>query len=68
VIGGMHESKFKAVEMVRSIREAHHERLKDLTSKEKIMLFRDKLVHCTLSWEGWRKFGRTPLLHWGVVH
>ena len=38
----MHEPKFKAVEMVRSLREAHYARLKGLSSKEKVMFFREK--------------------------
>jgi hypothetical protein len=43
VIGGfMHEPKFKAVEMVRSLREAHHVRLKGLSPKEKIKFFRER--------------------------
>jgi hypothetical protein len=43
VIGGsMLEGKLQAVEMVRSIREAHYARVKDLSSKEKIMFFREK--------------------------
>jgi len=32
----------KAVEMVRSIREAHYARIKDLSTKEKIEFFREK--------------------------
>ena len=38
----MHESEIKAVEMVRSIRDAHYERLKDLSPQEKIAFFREK--------------------------
>jgi hypothetical protein len=38
----MNETKVKAVKMVRSIREAHHERIKDLSPKEKIVFFREK--------------------------
>jgi hypothetical protein len=36
----MHEPKIKAVEMVRTIREAHYARLKGLSPREKIMFFR----------------------------
>jgi hypothetical protein len=38
----MPESQIKAVEMVRSIRDAHYERLKDLSPQEKIAFFREK--------------------------
>lgn len=38
----MREPVIKAVEMVRSIREAHHEKLKDLSPQEKIAFFREK--------------------------
>jgi hypothetical protein len=38
----MDGSQIKAVEMVRSIRDAHYERLKDLSSQEKIAFFRGK--------------------------
>lgn len=34
--------KIRAVEMVRSIREAHYERLKALSPQEKIAFFREK--------------------------
>ncbi len=36
----MHE--IKAVEMVRGIRDAHYEKLKDLSPQEKIAFFREK--------------------------
>jgi hypothetical protein len=32
----------KAVDMVRSIRDAHYARIKDLSTKEKIAFFREK--------------------------
>jgi hypothetical protein len=38
----MREPEIKAVEMVRSIREAHYAKLKGLSPKEKIMFFREK--------------------------
>jgi hypothetical protein len=38
----MHEREIRAVEMVRSIRDAHYERLKDLSPREKIAFFREK--------------------------
>jgi hypothetical protein len=38
----MHEPKINAVEMVRSIREAHYASVKDLSPKEKIAFFREK--------------------------
>jgi hypothetical protein len=38
----MPEPRIKAVEMVRSIRDAHYERLKDLSPQEKIAFFREK--------------------------
>jgi hypothetical protein len=38
----MHEPQIRAVEMVRSIRDAHYERLKDLSPQEKIAFFREK--------------------------
>jgi hypothetical protein len=34
--------QIRAVEMVRSIREAHHERLKGTSPQEKIAFFREK--------------------------
>lgn len=34
--------QIKAVEMVRSIRDAHYERIKDFSPQEKIAFFRDK--------------------------
>jgi hypothetical protein len=36
------DEPIKAVEMVRSIREAHYVRIKDLSPKEKIRFFREK--------------------------
>jgi hypothetical protein len=38
----MSEPQIKAVEMVRSIRDAHYEKLKDRSSQEKIAFFRNK--------------------------
>ena len=38
----MAEHEVKAVEMVRSIRDAHYEKLKDLSPQEKIAFFREK--------------------------
>jgi hypothetical protein len=38
----MNELKIKAVEMVRSIRDAHYEKLKELSPQEKIAFFREK--------------------------
>ena len=38
----MPEPRLKAVEMVRSIRDAHYERLKDSSPQEKIAFFREK--------------------------
>jgi hypothetical protein len=38
----MHEPEIRAVEMVRSIRDAHYERLKGLSPQEKIAFFREK--------------------------
>lgn len=38
----MDEIKIKAVEMVRGIRDAHYETLKDLSPQEKIVFFREK--------------------------
>jgi hypothetical protein len=38
----MQEPKFKAVEMVRGIREAHYESVKDLSPEAKIAFFREK--------------------------
>jgi hypothetical protein len=34
--------EIKAVEMVRAIRDAHYEKLKDLSPQEKIAFFRNK--------------------------
>jgi hypothetical protein len=38
----MPDPQIKAVEMVRSIRETHYEKLKDLSTQEKILFFREK--------------------------
>jgi len=38
----MQESEIKAVEMVRSIRDAHYEVLKDLTPQERVAFYREK--------------------------
>lgn len=38
----MQEPKINAVEMVRGIREAHYEKIKDMSTKEKIEFFREK--------------------------
>lgn len=38
----MQELKIDAVEMVRGIREAHYEKIKDLSTKDKIDFFREK--------------------------
>ena len=38
----MAEHEVKAVEMVRSIRDAHYEKLKGLSPQEKIAFFREK--------------------------
>lgn len=38
----MREPEIRAVEMVRRIRDAHYERLKDLSPQEKIAFFREK--------------------------
>ena len=38
----MPEANIRAVELVRSIREAHYASLKDLTPSEKIAFFREK--------------------------
>jgi hypothetical protein len=38
----MHEPKIRAVEMVREIRDAHYERVKELSPQEKIAFFREK--------------------------
>ena len=38
----MPESAIKAIEMVRSIREAQYDRIKDLSPQEKIAFFRKK--------------------------
>jgi len=38
----MPEPQINAVEMVRSIRDAHYEKLKDLSPQEKITFFREK--------------------------
>jgi hypothetical protein len=38
----MYEPEIRAVEMVRKIRNAHYDRLKDLSSQEKIAFFREK--------------------------
>lgn len=38
----MDEPEIKTVEMVRSIRDAHYEKLKDLSPQEKIAFFREK--------------------------
>lgn len=38
----MAEPKIKTVEMVRSIRDAHYEKVKDLSPQEKIAFFREK--------------------------
>jgi hypothetical protein len=44
VIGGCLDSEpsTKAIEMVRSIREGHYDRIKDLSPQEKIAFFRNK--------------------------
>jgi hypothetical protein len=38
----MRELEIRAVEMVRRIRDAHYERLKDRSPQEKIVFFREK--------------------------
>ena len=38
----MQEPKIRTMEMVRRIRDAHYERLKDLSPEEKIEFFREK--------------------------
>lgn len=38
----MDDVKIKAVDMVRGIRDAHYEKLKDLSPQEKIAFFREK--------------------------
>jgi hypothetical protein len=38
----MQELKINAVEMVRGIREAHYEKIKDLSTQDKIAFFREK--------------------------
>ena len=38
----MQELKINAVEMVRNIREAHYEKVKNLSTKDKITFFREK--------------------------
>jgi hypothetical protein len=38
----MREPEIRAVEMVRRIRDAHYERLKDRSPQEKIAFFREK--------------------------
>jgi hypothetical protein len=38
----MQESEFKAVEMVRSIRDAHYQTLERLTPQERIAFYREK--------------------------
>jgi hypothetical protein len=38
----MREPEIRAVEMVRRIRDAHYERLKDLSPQEKIAFFRER--------------------------
>jgi hypothetical protein len=44
------EKKIDAVAMTRSIRDAHHEQLKDATSAERIRFFREKArrVHASI--------------------
>jgi len=46
----MNEPEIRAVEMVRRIRDAHSERLKDLSPQEKIEFFRKKAraIHADL--------------------
>ena len=39
---GALQSKINAVEMVRGIREAHYEKVKDLSTKDKITFFREQ--------------------------
>jgi hypothetical protein len=38
----MREPEIRAIEMVRRIRDAHYEKLKDLSPREKIAFFREK--------------------------
>ena len=38
----MEKTEIKAIEMVRSIREAHYEQLKGKTSQERIAFYREK--------------------------
>jgi len=38
----MQEPRIRTMDMVRSIRDAHYERLKDLSPEEKIAFFREK--------------------------
>ncbi|MDP9121495.1 MAG: hypothetical protein M3O15_09035 [Acidobacteriota bacterium] len=40
----MHNYYIKTIEMVRQIRDAHYERLKDLSPQEKIAFFREKAL------------------------
>jgi len=46
----MQEPEIRTVEMVRSIRDAHYEQIKDLSSQEKIAFFREKarLLHAEI--------------------
>jgi len=38
----MQEPEIRTVEMVRSIRDAHYERIKDLSTQEKIAFFKER--------------------------
>ena len=57
----MPEPQIKAVEMVRTIRDAHYEKLKDLSPQEKIAFFREKAraLHADLGAS--QEHGRTPV-------
>jgi len=61
----MPDPELKAVEMVRTIRDAHYEKLKDLSSQEKIAFFREKAraLHAALGRPEKHLLNRSPTAH-----
>ena len=61
----MPEPQIKAVEMVRTIRDAHYEKLKDLSPQEKIAFFREKAraLHADLGLSQEHGRNPTPTMH-----
>lgn len=63
----MREAEIRAVEMVRNIRDAHYEKLKDRSPQEKIAFFRERAraLHTDLGSPS--RFWTTPPRHQGLA-